>query len=195
MDVVLIWSSKKDVLSAPRIFTHFQICRHFSFSNPIENRLEEKIRKRHRQNPKNKKVHLWPIFEPFLGNQNGHPELDMRAYVLAEVGAVIRKRGGERKKREIATQRELVMTQKFCIKLTCVYPYTWWVFGAKETGAMAHLKRFCRLFFRQLFQRCLVAQGGYIEKNKVGQPGTHFIFNWRNLKWRRFGVIFILQNG
>ncbi len=33
----------------------------------------------------------WPTFELFLGNQNGHPELDPHAYVLAEIGAVIRK--------------------------------------------------------------------------------------------------------
>ena len=50
--------------------------------------------------------------EPFLGDQNGHPELDPRAYVLAEVGAVIRKKREGETKREIATQRELVLAQK-----------------------------------------------------------------------------------
>ncbi len=47
---------------------------------------------------KYKKVRLWPIFEPFLGNQNGHPELDPCAYVLAKVGAVIRKSEGKEQK-------------------------------------------------------------------------------------------------
>ncbi len=28
------------------------------------------------------------IFEPMLGNYNGHPELETCTYVLAEVGAV-----------------------------------------------------------------------------------------------------------
>ncbi len=63
----------------------FEFAAKFSISNPIEKRLEEKIWKRQRQNPKNKKVELWPIFEPFLGDQNGHPELDPRVYVLGQV--------------------------------------------------------------------------------------------------------------
>ncbi len=38
-----------------------------------------------------KKLSCGPFFS-FLGNQNGHPSNDPRAYVLAEVSAVIRKR-------------------------------------------------------------------------------------------------------
>ena len=48
----------------------------------------------------------------FLGLQNGHPELDLRAFVLAEVGAGKGEREGETEKKEIETQRQLMMAQK-----------------------------------------------------------------------------------
>ena len=53
-----------------------------------------------------------PFLNLFLGDQNGHPEDDPRAYELAEVGAVIGKKREGETKREIKTQRELVMAQK-----------------------------------------------------------------------------------
>ncbi len=50
----------------------------------------------------------WQFFDDFLANQNGHPGLDPRTYVLAEVGAVIRERVGERnKKRDRDTEQAL----------------------------------------------------------------------------------------
>ena len=52
------------------------------------------------------------VFGHLLGDQNGHSELDPRAYVLAEVGAVIREKREGETKQEIATQRDLLMTQK-----------------------------------------------------------------------------------
>ncbi len=44
--------------------------------------------------------------------QSEDPSNDPRAYVLAEVGAVIRKKREGETKRKIATQRELVMAQQ-----------------------------------------------------------------------------------
>ena len=84
----------------------FEFAAIFLFRILFEKGLKRKYSRHKDEIQKTKINELWPIFEPFLGNQNGHPELDPRAYVLAEVGAVIREReGGEQKKRNRATER------------------------------------------------------------------------------------------
>ncbi len=52
------------------------------------------------------------VFGHLFGVQNEVSPNDPRAYVLAEVSAVIRKKREGETKREIETQRELEMTQK-----------------------------------------------------------------------------------
>ncbi len=61
---------------------------------------------------KNPKCEGFFVFGHFFEAQNEASPNDLRAYVLAEVGAVIRERGEGRQKRDIETQRELVMGQK-----------------------------------------------------------------------------------
>ena len=86
---------------------------------------------------KNKKKLSCGPFLIFLGNHNGHPSNDPRAYVLAEVSAVIRKRREWETKREIDTQRMPLVAQKGtqimgwacpCLSLHLVSPwrnFTW----------------------------------------------------------------------
>ncbi len=95
------------------------------------------------------------IFEPFLGDQNGHPKLDLRAYVLAEVGAVIRKqereeKESEKKKQETAPggpKRHANFTPS---PLVCIpTPKS---FGATLGGAyLAHIWRIYRRYVSSIF--------------------------------------------
>ncbi len=58
-----------------------------------------------------KKVKLWPIFEPFLGDQNGHPELDPLD-VLVKVGAGKGQRGKDRNKQREKPRKSSQLNQK-----------------------------------------------------------------------------------
>ncbi len=78
----------------------FEFAAIFLFRILFEKGLKRKYGRHKDEIQKTKINELWPIFDPFLGNQNGHPELDPRAYVLAEVGAVIRERGGGETEKE-----------------------------------------------------------------------------------------------
>ena len=100
-----------------------------------------------------------------MGDLNGHPEHDPRAYVLAEVGAVIgKKRGGDRK-REIATQGELVMAQIGtqitgracpCLSLHLMSPLRKFVWRKIAQNAEARLAQNSALIMRQ--EQCVAAQ-------------------------------------
>ncbi len=65
------------VLRAPRFFTHFKFCHHFFISDLIE----KKVGRDKGETPQKRAM---AILEPFLGDQNGHSEIDPRAYVLGQ---------------------------------------------------------------------------------------------------------------
>ncbi len=58
--------------------------------NPIEKRLEDKIRRRQRLIKNTQKCEFFSVFEHLFGAQNEASPQDPRAYVPAKVGAVIR---------------------------------------------------------------------------------------------------------
>ncbi len=114
--------------------------------------------KKYAQDKDKKEKHPKKLFFHHFGQlfwaQNGHPELDPRAYVLAKVGAVIRKKREGESKREIETQRELVMAQKctqimgqarLCLSLHLV---SLWRISGWRIGAF---KRIWRIFILKLF--------------------------------------------
>ena len=103
---------KFSVCTCPRESEHSKILRDCAH---IFAKLRRRIKYERNQQDKTEKKLKKRVLS-FLGNfldpKNGHPSNDPRAFVLAEVGAVIRKKREGETKREIETQRELVVAQK-----------------------------------------------------------------------------------
>ncbi len=124
-----------------------------------------------------------------MGNffaQNRNPQLGPRAYVLVEVGAVIRKRVSEGIKREIATQRELMTAQKgtqimgrarLCLSLqlaTSLRKFTW------RNCANCARQAAQNLAFARRLQR---AQGCHVESKVGPESGAHFYYMcWAHIR-------------